>query len=130
MGSFGSEIQLVGGLLLRNGSTSFKDLIKKYSAKTGLAEEQAAVMCTNCVAHLIKHNLVRAWESEFDQVTYYDFDHKECILRLSIPRYLVQINKEHSALHMKILEDIVINGSLMKSEIINSQLSSEPLPKI
>jgi hypothetical protein len=31
---------------------------------------------------------------------------------------------------MKILEDIVINGSLMKSEIINSQLSSEALPKI
>jgi len=87
-------------------------------------------MCTNCVAHLIKHNLVRAWESEFDQVTYYDFDHKECLLRLSIPRYLVQINKEHSPLHMKILEDIVINGSLMKSEIINSHLSSEALPKI
>ena len=110
---------------MRNGSTSFKDLVKKCIAKTSLSEENATVLCKNCVAHLIKHNLVRAWESEFDQVTHYDFDHKECFLRLSVPRYLVKINKEFSTLHMKILEDIYINGSLMKSEIINSQLNKE-----
>ncbi len=81
------------------------------------------MLSTNCLAHLIKHNLARAWESEFDQVTYYDFDNKECLLRLSIPRYLIKISKEYSLLHMKILEDIFINGSLMKSEITNSQLS-------
>ena len=71
----GEEIQVVGGLLLRNGSTSLKDLVKKYAKKSGKGGEDAAnALCKNAVAHLIKHNLVRAWESEFDQVTYYEFD--------------------------------------------------------
>ena len=123
MTSLGAEIQQVGGLLLRNGSTSIKELVKKFVSKTGQAEDVATHLCKNAVAHLIKHNLVRAWESEFDQVTHYDFDHKECLLRLSMPRYLVKIGNQYSTLHQRILEDIYVNGSLLKSEIVNYQVS-------
>ena len=68
-------------------------------ARTGRSEDKASNLCKNAVAHLIKHNLVRAWESEFDQVTHYEFDQRECLLRLSMARYIVKIGSLYSPLH-------------------------------
>lgn len=43
----------------------------------------------NIIAALIKHNLLKITQSDFDQLTYYSIDEESCILRLSMPRYLV-----------------------------------------
>jgi hypothetical protein len=53
--------------------------------------EQASLFCRNTLAMLIKHNLVKAQQGEYDLVTYYSMDSRECLLRLSIPRYFVKI---------------------------------------
>lgn len=42
----------------------------------------------NTLAILMKHNLVRTSQEEYEQSTLYSLDAKECILRLSLPRYL------------------------------------------
>lgn len=67
---------------------------------------------------MIKHNVVKAWQSEHDLITYYQLDEKECILRLSLPRYIVSIRERMGTIHMQILETLVLHGSLLKNEIV------------
>ena len=38
-------------------------------------------------------------QSEFDKITYYSIDEKECLLRLSIPRYITQTRLRDGELH-------------------------------
>lgn len=84
-------------------------------------------MARNTLGILIKHNLVKAWQGELDMITYYEIEERECILRLSIPRYLVEIREQYSPMHQEIMENIVIHGSLMKSEILQLRdLSAYP----
>jgi len=88
----GEHLKTLGSTLLRLGSLSFKDLSAKLSS-------MSSQDCSNGLALLIKHNLVRAWVSEFDQITYYAFDTRECLLRLSIPRYLQKLRGKYSSVH-------------------------------
>lgn len=75
------------------------------------------MLAKNTLAILIKHNLVKAWQSELDLITYYKLDEQECLLRLSLPKYLSRISHTLTPIHSQILEAIVIYGSLLKSEI-------------
>lgn len=101
----------MGSTLLRSGSLSFKDLAAKL-------QEMSQQECSNALAILIKHNLARAWVSEFDQITYYKFDERECILRLSAPRYFVKLRGKYSQTHQVVAESIFLYGSLLRSEVV------------
>lgn len=78
---------------MRQGSLSFKDVTEQVHLAMVQKLEQSALseLVRNTLALLIKHNLVKAWQSEYDQITYYTFDQEECLLRLSMPRYLVRV---------------------------------------
>ncbi len=118
MSPLGSETQLIASQLLRNGSLSGKDLAAKVLlARPDLSESQAANLSKDCLCILFKHNLVRAWQSEMDLITYYKIDEKECLMRLSIPRYLMKIKLQYGAVHQQIMEVIYIHGSLNRNEI-------------
>ena len=91
-------------------------------------EQAVSELCRNTLVILMKHNLVKVWQSEIELITFYQFNEVECLLRLSIPRYtayyfttshryLTQTRRLFSALHLQVLETIVIHVSLMKSEI-------------
>ena len=95
---------------MRSGSLSFKDL-------AGKLPEMSQQECSNTLAILIKHNLARAWVSEFDQITYYTFDERECVLRLSAPRYFVKLRGKYSPTHQAVAETIFLYGSLLRSEV-------------
>lgn len=82
-------------------------------------DSQASEFARNSLAILMKHNLVKAWQAQLDLVTFYNLDEKECLLRLSLPRYLVSLKKSHSTLHQSIIESVVIYGSLLKSEVVS-----------
>jgi hypothetical protein len=101
----------VGSTLLRSGSLSFKDLAAKLP-------EMSQQEYSNAVAILIKHSLARAWVSEFDQITYYSFDERECVLRLSAPRYFVKLRGKYSQTHQAVAESIFLYGSLLRSEVV------------
>ena len=96
---------------MRSGSLSFKDLTAKLPELTPLD-------CSNGLAILVKHNLVRAWVSEFDQITYYSFEEGECLLRVSAPRYLQRLRSKHSHSHQTVAETIYMYGSLLKREVL------------
>jgi len=106
----GSDLAKVGSLLLRSGSLSFKELTQKLS----LSEKSIH----SSLVLLTKHNLVRSWQSEFDQVTHFAIDDKELILRLSAPRYMIRLKHKYSQIHLEVLENIYMYGSLLKSEIV------------
>ncbi|CDW83434.1 UNKNOWN [Stylonychia lemnae] len=113
----GSDIQFVGGLLLRNSPINFKDLLDLVQKRSQNANF-TNVDLRNILSIITKHNLLIVTQSEFDKVTYFGIDEKECLLRLSIPRYITQCRQKHGELPAQILEEIFINGSLMKSEIL------------
>jgi len=135
--SLGSECQLTGRILLHNASVSFKELMDKLSAhlypeEKNLSGEQvkrAAELARNTLGMLVKHNLVRSWQGEYDLVTHYSLDSTECILRLSLPRYLVKVGSEMSPVHLSILEALVVHGSLLKSEVIALLTSTESIKR-
>jgi hypothetical protein len=81
--NLGSECKLVGGILLRNGSLSLKDLVQNVINKTKensindeiiINEDLIKTMCRNTHVILIKNNLVKAWQSELDLITYFTLD--------------------------------------------------------
>jgi len=72
----------------------------------------------NVLVALIKHNLLKITQSDFDQLTYYSIDDQACLLRLSMPRYLIQTKLQHGDLAAAVLEEIYLNGSLFKSELV------------
>ena len=71
---------------------------------------------------MIKHNLLSNRLDEFNNTLLYEFRHTECILRLSMPRYLSMIGKKTSdsqaIIKMHIIKEIFLAGSLLKSEIV------------
>eukprot|EP00347_Sterkiella_histriomuscorum_P013778 403363401 len=123
----GSEVQFIGNLVQRNQPINFMDLLEL--AQNNIKDNQsfANVDLRNILAVMIKHNILLASLSEFDKITYYSIDEKECILRLSMPKYLTQIRQMHGNLHALIMEEIFINGSLNKSEIIPLILENHQL---
>lgn len=66
----------------------------------------------------MKHNLVTTHYAEFEHIQYYSFDEKECLLRLSYPRYLIQFKQQGKELFEIIMQEVLIHGSLLKSEIV------------
>ncbi len=100
MSNLGSECKLIGGILLRNGSLSLKDLVQNViniarensiNDEIIINEEYIKTMCRNTLVILIKNNLVKAWQSELDLITYFTLDELECLLRLSLPRYILKV---------------------------------------
>ena len=77
----------------------------------------------------MKHNLVKTSQEEYEQSTLYSLDAKECILRLSLPRYLQKVHNDMSPVHATIVEALFIHGSLLKSEIVSLLLSTESLKR-
>ena len=76
----------------------------------------------NVLTVLTKHNLLSNHLDRFSNTLYYEFRHTECLLRLSMPRYLSAIGKEakneaSSLLKFVILKEIFLAGSLSKGEI-------------
>ena len=84
-----------------------------------MEDKALSELCRNSIANLMKHNLVKAWQSDFDQVTYYSLDERECLLRLSMPRYLVKLRLQLAPIHQSIMETVFLHGSLLKSEIVS-----------
>ena len=73
---------------------------------------------------LMKHNLIKTTFNEFMNCLHYQFDHEECLLRLSVPRYLKLIindGKQNPAsmLKVKLLTSVYLAGSLTKKELID-----------
>lgn len=52
--------------------------------RTGSTQENAI----NCITVLLKHNLLRAEFNSYKHAHYYTFNFSECLLRMSLPRYL------------------------------------------
>jgi len=90
---------------------------------------KAGELSRNTLAILMKHNLVRTSQEEYEQSTLYSLDAKECILRLSLPRYLIKVQNEMSHVHASIIEALFIHGSLLKSEVVTLLLSNESLKR-
>lgn len=86
--------------------------------RTGSTLENA----TNCIAVLLKHNMLKAEFNGYKHAHYYTFNFSECLLRLSLPRYLsTNVNSNGASLRdsvkFAILREIFLAGSLLKSEI-------------
>ena len=72
---------------------------KKGDAKADEAAEEskqeqskvADADLTNALAVLIKHDLVKAYDNNLEYA--YSFDADQCLLRLSLPRFLSQLEK-------------------------------------
>ena len=78
-------VEPVGRILVRGGAMSAATLIQQ----TGIDTSQLQ----NILAALIKHNLLTNRHDEFNNAVLYEFRHTECLLRLSMPRYLSMIAK-------------------------------------
>jgi len=97
---------------------SIKDLTN--SKRHSLGSTQSIV---NVLTVLTKHNLLRTSYNEFKHTLYYFFDHTECLLRLSFPRYIKMIASSTEAaddqkLVTLIIREIYLAGSLTKKEIL------------
>ena len=103
----------IGRTLIRSGSISSKALLEK----TGASKEELQ----NVVTVLIKHNLLSNNLDEFSNALSFEFRHTECLLRLSMPRYLSSVGKEatdaESMLKFVILKELFLAGSLSKNEL-------------
>lgn len=55
------------------------------------------------------------YEEKFEQ--YYSFNEKECLLRLSLPRYVSLIRSNYSDLHAMIIQEVACNGSISSPNI-------------
>ena len=73
----------VGRIFVRGGSQSLTNVVDR----TGLTQEHVL----NVITVLIKHNILTATLNTFKNVHYYSFNHQECLLRLSFPRYLLMM---------------------------------------
>ena len=76
----------IGRALIRGGSLSANAL----QTITGIDSQELQ----NVLTVLIKHNLLSNHLDSFSNTLYYEFRHTECLLRLSMPRYLSAIGKE------------------------------------
>lgn len=79
---------------------------------------------TNCVAVLLSFNLLKVEFNGYKHAHFYTFNHCECLLRLSMPRYLGSMTKNASEtpsmktlVKFAIMREIFLAGSLLKSEI-------------
>ena len=115
----------VGRVLIRGGALSLSNIAEK----TGASPEHI----TNCIAVLLKHNLLRADFNSFKHAYFYTFNLSECLLRLSVPRYLTETlnttppaqggpkadsrGSLKSLVRFAIMREIFLAGSLLKSEL-------------
>ena len=119
---FGEDIKNpVGRVLIRGGALSLSNVVDR----TGVSTEHAI----NVITVLIKHNLLNVELNTFKNVHYYTFNQRECLLRLSFPRYLTLLaaqNNQKQAnsggikdiVRLAVVREVFLAGSLLKSELV------------
>lgn len=114
LGSF--VLEPVGRMLLRCGAKSYNELLRMLEEQHPTTKEPQNLL-RNVLTILIKHNLLSTSFSSFDTHTVYSFSHSECLLRLSMPRYL---HATQGALRQAVLREVFMAGSLTKEEAVMS----------
>ena len=105
----GSECQSLASLIHRNSPASFQ-LLHNLNPTLPVSDLR------NLLCMLVKHNLIAVKEQ--DLTPYYTFEARECLLRLSLPRYITRIRDKMGAMYATAIESVVIHGSLTKRELV------------
>lgn len=114
---FGEDIKHpVGRVLIRGGSMSLSNMVER----TGVSSEHAI----NVITVLIKHHLLSVELNTFKNVHFYQFNKRECLLRLSFPRFIALLTNQRAEMSIKdivrlaIVREVYLAGSLLKSELV------------